>query len=680
MSRAADARPRTPLSAGGPAPGRRFPKVIAAIGMLAAAWLLPIITQVLHADWLLLIVLLVGTGSLLRAGYFLLDRLMLAGILLTGTLIAGGLLFSFWPWGLEPVPVAGTLLTVLVAVGLLTGRRPRLPLRLCGSDVIIVGAGIVSAWIMTAPVAGRSFVSRLPLMTTTGDKLTHFSIFDAIHRLGGYLFLHPTKVGASVGETTAAVYPQGSHYLYVVLDIFLRSTVNPGPAAAEYSRYFTYTLIGFGFLVVAVTWSARWVAGPAMSGWRRAFICSAVATLAALGPLTGLVRFAFDSETIGLALLALTVAVTARPAGRFAEQILFAAAALIALFYAYNLYGAVASLGIIGAAFVYRRRLLRHWVFTAVTAAVAVPVALLPSVLGFFSPFSESSQIDAPGSVFTISSILLAGLGLVLVSSMVTRTGRRSGVWRALSTQLALTAMAAVAVGLYQHSTLGHTSYYFYKILCAGYVICLVGFGAAGLLLKPVRAKQAAPRQPRWRIELLPSLYAAAVAATLSFVFLAASAVVQGAEPGATWLHSWWSGRVTSNYWPALDVLDRAHVLGDGKPTVILYSNWAQGNFFVSNFAGALNRDLIITQPTVDTVYDNNGPIMGSGDRSYNRVRLADDIALERSIASDGARHLRVIVSDRDLDVMLRSFAVAHPALGMTVIYLPQLNASPPGG
>jgi hypothetical protein len=675
MSHIADARPQTPLAAGGAAPGRRFPKGLVAVGLLAAAWLLPIITQVLHADWLLLIVLLIGIGSLLRAGYFLLDRLMLAGILLTGTLIAGGLLFSFWPWGLQPVPVAGTLLTVLVAVGMLTGRRPRLPLRLCGSDVIIVGAGVVSAWIMSAPVAGRSFVGRLPVMTDTEDKLIHFSIFDAIHRLGGYLFLHPTKVQTSVGETTAVVYPQGSHYLYVVLDIFLRSTVNPGPTPAEYSRYFTYTLIGFGFLVVAVTWSARWIAGPAMRGWRRAFICSAVATLAVAGPLTALVQFAFDSETIGLALLALTVAVTARPAGRFKEQILLAAAALIAVFYAYNLYGAVASLGIIGAAFVYRRRLLRHWVFTAVTAAVAVPVALLPSFLGLFSGFSETKQLDAPGDIFTISSILLAVLALVVVSSMATRTGRRSGVWRALSVQLALTAMAAVAVALYQDSTLGHTSYYFYKILTAGYVISLVGFGAAGLLPTPVRAKESAPRQRRWRIELLPSLYAAVVAGSLSFVLVAASAIVQGAQPSASWLDSWWSGRATSGVWPALDVLDRAHVLDDGKPTLILYANREQANFLVSLFAGALNRDLGTTEPTVQSIF-YIGPIMGSGGSSYDRVKLADDTTLERSIVSGGVRHLRVIVSDRDLDAMLRSFAVAHPSLGMTVIYMPQLSAS----
>ncbi len=669
------ARPQTPLAAGGAAPGRRFPKGLAAVGMLAAAWLLPIITQVIHADWLLLVVLLIGTGSVLRAGYYLLDRLMLAGILLTGTLIAGGLLFSFWPWGLEPVPVAGTLLTVLVAIGMLTGRRPRLPLRLRGSDAIIVGAGVVSAWIMTTPVAGRSIVSRLPFMTANEDKFMHFAIFDAIHRLGGYLFLHPAKVSTSIGEGTALVYPQGSHYLYAVLDIFLRSTVNPGPTPAEYSRYFTYTLIGFGLLVVAVTWSARWIAGPVVRGWRLAFLCSAVATLAAAGPLTLLVGFAFDSETVGLALLALTVAVTARPAGRFKEQVLLAAAALIALFYAYNLYGAVASLGIIVAALVYRRRLLRHWVFTAVTAAVAVPVALLPSVVGLHTSGirGATTQLVAGGDVIHIPWILLVGLALVLASSLATRTGRRSGVWRALCAQLALTAVAAVAVGLYQTSSVGHTSYYFYKILTAGYIICLVGLGAAGLLLKPVRAKESARRQPRWRIELLPSLYAAAVAVTLTFVLVAASAIVQGAQPAATWLDSWWSGRATSTVWPALDVLERAHVLDDGKPTLVLYSNLMRRNYLVSYFAGALNRDLNITQPTFDSIY-YIGPIMAGGGSSHDRVR-ADDVKLERLIIAGGARHLRVIVSDRHLDATLRSFAVAHPALGMTVIYMRQLSA-----
>jgi hypothetical protein len=667
MSRIADARPRPALAAGGAAPGRRFPKGAAAVGILAAAWLLPIITQVLHADWLLLVVLLIGIASLLRAGYFLLDRLMIAGIILTGTLVAGGLLFSFWPWGLEPVPVAGTLLTVLVATGLLTGRRPRLPLRLCGSDAIIVGAGAVSAWIMRAPLAGRSFVGQLPSTTAQEDKFAHFSIFDAIHSVGGYPFLHPSKTSISLQASTATAYPQGSHYLYAVLDIFLRSTVSPGAATAEYSRYFTYTLIGFGFLVVAVTWSARWVAGPAMSGWRRVFVCLLVATLVASGPLAGLIEFAFDSETVGLALLALTVAVTARPAGRPREQVLVVAAALIALFYSYNLYGLLAGLGILAAAVVYRRRLLRHRVFIAVAVAITVPVALLPSVLAELSGFSASKQIDAIGDILPVSRLLLGGLALVVVAGLATKAGRRSGAWRALAAQLALTAALTLVVFLYQEYTLGHVSYYFYKILAGAYVICLVGAGAA-LLLMPARASEPGLDRPLWRTTLLPGLAAGVTALALAFGLFWG---IQG-SPAKSWVNLWRSGGVRSGESPALAVLDRAHVLGDGKPTLVLYSNWARGNWLASFFAAIMNRDVAIVKPTFDPIY-HLGPIMGSKNPSYDRVRQADDVRLERFL-SGGPRHLRVIVSDRGLDAQLRSFAEAHPVLDMTVVYMPQLG------
>ena len=400
----------------------RMIRPLRAAGLLACAWLLPMAAQALRADWLLLIVALLGTGSLLRAGYYLLDRLMLACILLAGTLVAGGLLFSVWPWGLSPVPVAGTLLTVLVAAGLLTGRRPRLPLRFRGTDAVIAGAGVMAARIMLGPVAGRSFSQRLLYTTSEEDKYAHFALFDAIHRLGGYAFLSPARASGLVTSPTANVYPQGSHYLYAVLDIFLRSATSPGPAPAEFSRYYTLTLIGFGFLVLAVTWSARWVAGPALSGWRAALVCSAVATLTVLGPLTGLIRFAFDSETIGLALLALCIAVAARPAGRAREQMLLVAAALIAVWYAYNLYGVLATLSIAVAVVVYRHRWRRHWRWAVVTAGVALPVALLPSVLAELSGFSTNRQLMTGGDVIPLNPYLVTGLALLACAAW--RSGR----------------------------------------------------------------------------------------------------------------------------------------------------------------------------------------------------------------------------------------------------------------
>ncbi len=617
--------------------------------LLAAAWLLPLLTHALRVDWVLLVVLLLGVGSVLRAGYSLLDRLMLAGILLAGMLVAGGLLFSFWPWGLEPVPVAGTLLTVLVAVGL-TGRRPRLPARLYGSDAIIVGAGAFTAWVLLAPLAGRSLNSRLSVTTGAEDTYAHFALFDTIHRLGGYAFLHPAQAGLSLAAPTQNVYPEGSHYLYALLDIFLRSTTDPGPAAAAFSRYFDDKLVGL-----------------------------VVASLVIVGPLTGLIGADYDSETIGLALLALTVAVTARPAGRPREQVLLVAAALIALFYTYNLYGPLALLGIVAAAAVYRRRLLRHRLFTAVTWAVAAPVALLPTAIGVLSGFSATRQLGLDGgNVFGLSRSTFAGLALVIVASMATRAGRRSGAWRAVVATVGLAAAAVAILGIYESRTPGGLSpnYYFDKALIGVYVICLVGFGAAGLLLRPARSAESAARQPRWRTDLLPGLAAGLIAITFTTGLPWGIPAAHGSgtpEYSKTWAYAWWSGKVRSRVGPALQALDRARLLGDGKPALIVSSNSGLVNWEASFFDAVLNRDLGIIKSTFNPLL-TAGTVIATGTSRKDRAALAHGIGIVDKIIFIGPRHLQVIVSDRGLDTRLRLFARAHPGLGLTIKYLPQMR------
>jgi hypothetical protein len=668
-----------PFRGATPTQRHRAGSLAIAAALFAAAWLLPLLTHALGADWVLLAVLLLGTGSVLRAGYGLLDRLMLAGILLAGMLVAGGLLFSFWPWGLEPVPVAGTLLTVLVAVGLLTGRRPRLPARLCGSDAIIVGAGAFTAWVLLAPLAGRSSNSRLSVTTAAEDTYAHFALFDTIHRLGGYAFLNPARAGVSVAAPTQSVYPEGAHYLYALLDIFLRSTADPGPAPAEFSRYFDYKLVGFAFLVVAVTWSARWVAGPAMTGWRRMFICSVVASLVVVGPLTGLIRVGYDSETIGLALLALTVAVTARPAGRPREQVLLVAAALIALFYTYNLYGPLALLGIAAAAVVYRRRLSRHWLFTTVTWAVALPVALLPSAIAVLSGFSANRQLGfLGGDVFGLSRSTFAGLALVIVASMATRAGRRSGVWRAVVAIVGLSAAAVAIFGIYESRAPAglYANYYFDKALIGLYVICLVGFGAAGLLLRPARSAKSAVRQPRWRTDLLPGLAAGLIAITFTTGLPWGIPAVHGTgrpEYSKTWAYAWWSGKVRPSVGPTLQALDRARLLGDGKPALIVASNSGFVNWEASFFDAVLNRDLGIVKNTFNPLL-TAGTVIATGTSRKDRAALAHGIGIVDKLIVTGPRHLQVIVSDLGLDTRLRSFARAHPGLGLTIKYVPTMH------
>src|SRR5437016_1943392 len=137
---------------------RRRRGIAGITALAAAAWLLPLAAHALRVDWLILIVAWIGIAALLRAGRLLVDRLVLAGILLAGFLIAAGLLFSVWPWGLEPVPVGGVTLSVVVLGGVVGGRRPRLPKRLVPTDALIVGAGALSWHYLSGPTAGKSFV------------------------------------------------------------------------------------------------------------------------------------------------------------------------------------------------------------------------------------------------------------------------------------------------------------------------------------------------------------------------------------------------------------------------------------------------------------------------------------------------------------------------------------------
>jgi hypothetical protein len=686
--------------------GRRIARPLLALGLLAVAWLLPVAAQALRADWVLLLVLLLATASMLRAGYFLLDRLMFAGILLTGTLIAGGLLFSLWPWGLAPVPVTGTLLTVLVAVWLLTGRRPALPLRLQGTDAIIVGAGAIAAWIMLGPVAGRSVDYQLGYTTGSEDKYAHFALFDVIHRLSGYAFLSPGRAWTTVTSSTAHVYPQGSHYLYAVFDIFLRSAVNPGAAPAEFSRYVIYTLAAFGFLVAAVTWSARWVAGPAMAGWRLVLICSAVATLTATGPLTELVKFAFDSETIGLILLAMTIAVTARPAGRPREQVLLVAAALIAVWYCYNLYGALASLGVIAAAVVYRRRLRRHWRFAVVAAAVTVPVALLPSILAELSGFSATRQLTIGGDIIPLNWLLIVGVALLACAGLATRAGRRSGACRVTTAHVVLASVTIAALSLYQRQALGSTTqYYLAKALTGGYVICLVGSGAAVLLLDAVRKRISgaqpivvasrldltANRAPGMRPGRTPARLRDSLAVGAAVVVLASGLLwalpgVRNGQPdySQAWAFRWWSGQVKARPGAALQVLAQAHLLADGVPTLVLYKNAGLENWRVSFFDAVLNHDLGTMKTTFDPLLTAI-PVMAGSEDLLTVLAIDHNISIIENAVEHGPHHIRIVVSGRRLAARLRFFARAHPGLDLTVRYLPRLStaarhpARPPG-
>ncbi len=80
--------PPAPSPAGiGERPGR--PWVIATL--FAGAWILPILTHLTRTDPLLVVLIVFGTGGLLRVGATVVDRLVITLALLIGLAIVGGL-------------------------------------------------------------------------------------------------------------------------------------------------------------------------------------------------------------------------------------------------------------------------------------------------------------------------------------------------------------------------------------------------------------------------------------------------------------------------------------------------------------------------------------------------------------------------------------------------------------
>ncbi len=180
-------------------------------GLIVLAGLVPAACHLLRADWVVPPLILVATASLLRGGQTLLDRLMLALMLLLGTACAAGLLLSVWPWGLDPPAVGGLALAVLVVIGTVLNRTPRLP-RPRPADALPVLAALGGFAYPGASYLRADFAGRINRAMAGEDLGRHLSIFDSIRQMGGYLFLDPTEAGRHVYAGIIR-YPQGFHFI-----------------------------------------------------------------------------------------------------------------------------------------------------------------------------------------------------------------------------------------------------------------------------------------------------------------------------------------------------------------------------------------------------------------------------------------------------------------------------------
>ncbi|MCX5212372.1 hypothetical protein OG689_24335 [Kitasatospora sp. NBC_00240] len=557
--------------AGGPAGARRWTVLAAAV---AASWVLPLVLNAVSLDVVLIPVLLLAVASLLRVGGGLLDRLVVAAFVLCGSVMAFGLLFSLWPWGLAPVPTAGFLLTVASVTGWLSGRRPHIPLKLRGSDVLVLGTAAVVWKYVHHPLAGKSAADRIAYFATAEDRMGHFSYFDGIHHIGGYAFLHQEAARTYMMTPAEAVYPQGTHFLLAWIDILVKSSTDGGDALGMMNRYLLYVMAAYALFCAALVWAARWVGGPRLRGWRTAAVCATVLSIMLSGSMANLVEKGFDSETVGLLFLTVALALLLRPAMGRAEFALVGVVALVAVTFVYNLYGVLVGIALAAVLVIHRRRFAarRGLLFGALAAGALV--AGLPTVFSVLTKLDVAKTSNLAGPMVIPDRPVLIGCTLLVLVAAALPVNRRTATGRTVFALVLGTGLVLAVFGFWQLHTIGYLSYYFEKLAAGGLVIALISLGMVGLMLQPAERTKGTPL--RRRAERL-GLSAVATAAALSMFAGVQWGVPSGWSKPSAWYDSpmvkWAKGEAVSDMGPATNLLTKRDLKGVTTPVIALYSN-----------------------------------------------------------------------------------------------------------
>ncbi|MFU8849808.1 hypothetical protein ACNAW0_02280 [Micromonospora sp. SL1-18] len=628
-------RPASPPASPRP-PSRRV--TVAAL-WLAAAWLLPVLAYALGAAALLPPLVLALTAGLLRGGRTLLDRLVLATALLLGAVAAAGLLFSGWPWGLHPVPVAGTAGTVLLGVALATGRRPRWP-RPAATDLPPVLAAVAAAVALGWPyLRAGDLAGRLAYAMIGEDNSRHLAAVEGIRAVGGYLFTDP-QAAARVAPEAMTWYPQGFHLTAALLDTFLRSSTAPADPVAALDHYLGWALSAYALMVLALVWAATRIAGRQLDLARTWAVAGVVTAFCIGSELARFVVYGYPGETLGLALAALLVAVLCRPVAGIGTQLCLVGALCVGVGFAYLMFLPVVGLLVLAWLVRQRRAVLRRPLVLAGVALVAVPLIPLSSIGGLLN----TDQIDNVATGGTVEPRYDAFLALTaLVGAGLLAGGLRLPVWRRYAGALGTAVVFVLGFRIWFHVLDTDPRYYYGKTLHLLLMLLLVGIGALGLLLPPPWA--AAGRRPG---PLARLLVAAAVVVAAAGVAGLPGGTGMFAQPldhrTTTWASAWWSGRLARPGPAELTVRALAQAPVEPGTVTVVASGKRREGYLCSLFVATL-------QGTA-----------GASGPAYYKLPLAEPARSAAVVAAVPGR-IRFLAADDDAEAVVRQLLTDRPEL-----------------
>jgi hypothetical protein len=463
---------------------------------LALAWLVPLGAHAVGLDVLLPLVVLAALVAVQRGAGPLLDRVVVSLAQLFGALCAAGLIVSWWPWGFNRVLICGFALSGLAVLGTLRGVTR--PARGDWRDALVALGWLAVTLLAAVPFVTRSAAGRLGLVSPGEDLVRHFGLYDAIGHVDGYAFMHLDAAKPVMPDVGILTYPQATHFLYALLGRF----AGVGPSGAAAMDWFIWCELGtFSFVVLAVLWGVKRIAGPSVTPPALLLVLLPVTAYLVCGDLLGVLMRGFPNELLSLGLVALLVAVLTRPLERFGAQVLTIAALVVGVSFTYYLFLPIAGLMVLIWAVGHRAELRGHLAKTAL-AVVCAPLAL---VTPLSNPGANNGNVLlTKGTALTVDRPVLVIMVLVAALGCYLARDRMAGLC------LGVVVAAVAVLAVYQYVAIGQTVYYFEKILHLTIAVALVCLGALG------RRLPAWPAGAPARARLGPAVASLAVCALLA--------------------------------------------------------------------------------------------------------------------------------------------------------------------